>query len=339
MKSYLKQVSIICPCYKGEPYLEAFLESVSQQTIIQDTELILDHNEPSEHELSLVADYERRFPGSIVHRIVRPVVPIGASMNNCIRAASGKYMCIWNIDDHRTPDSLERMCQTLEANPDIGFTYGDYVEVNRAGKDNGRPKRFPEFARSEFTRRMLLGPFFMWRAELVPRIGFFDEQLRSAADFDLAVRLAFSNMGKKTPGNLGFYLYAGQGASQGAKHLVRDIALIERTAVELRYGAYDMIARHNEYRFIEQAKRYRIRELLINGEWQPVERYVPNYQQMMLEREPARQAFEAGLQMKIILSCAASPFERVYLSIRSRLSWQLAELGLLERIRARRDTY
>ena len=45
--------------------------------------------------------------------------PIGISMNRCIEFASGDYICIWNVDDLRTPDSIEVMAKTLDDNPDI----------------------------------------------------------------------------------------------------------------------------------------------------------------------------------------------------------------------------
>jgi len=336
-KSEMKKVSILCPCFKGERYLAAFLENMSQQTIFHECEVVLDHNEPSERELKIVADFERRFPDALVHQIVRPVVPVSASINNCIRAASGIYLCIGNVDDHRTPDSLERMCSTLDVNPDAGFTYGDFVIVDGLGKREGRFVHCPEFERNQFTRGFFLGPFFMWRADLVSKVGYWDEQLRSGSDFDFVVRLAYSCMGKKTWGNLGFYLNTGEGASRGAKHLPRNIQPVERTVIELRYGAYDKTEFLDGYQYVRQARRYRLDHLLINGEWQPVERYVPNYRQMMAEREPERLAFERNYRRWLLQHYATMPARMLRNGGRSAARWVLQALGLLDTARTWRD--
>ena len=275
-----KKVSVICPCFRGENYLGPFLDNVASQTMLHDLELVLDHNEPSDKELSLVHAFDREFPGVLVHSIVSPVEPIGRSMNNCINAASGEYLCLWNVDDHRTENSLERMCSTLDRHSDAGFTYGDFVIVDALGNRKGRPVTCIEFDRSEFTRSMILGPFFMWRASLTPTVGLFDEQFKSGADFDLAIRLAMSSSGRKTKGNLGYYLSIGQGASSGGSHVPTNIQPIERTVIELRYGIYDKI----DYGHIPHAARYNIPYLLQLGHWVHVEQFVPEYEKFISER-------------------------------------------------------
>jgi hypothetical protein len=50
-------------------------------------------------------------------------------MNRCIEYATGDYLCIWNVDDLRTPDSIEVMAKALDENPDVDFVYGNYVIV------------------------------------------------------------------------------------------------------------------------------------------------------------------------------------------------------------------
>ena len=310
---------------------------MSQQTIFHECEIVLDHNEPSDRELAIVAGFERRFPDALVHRIVRPVVPVSASINNCIRDATGRYLCIGNVDDHRTPDSLERMRSTLDADPDVGFTYGDSIAVDGLGKRQGRVVHCPEFERHQFTRGMFLGPFFMWRADLLPKVGCWDEQFQSGSDGDFAVRLAYSCTGKKTLGNLGFYLSIGEGASAGAKHLPRGIQPLERTVRELRYGAYDKTEFLSGYQYVRQARRYRLDLLLFDGEWHPVERYVPNYRQMMAEREPARLAFEREYHRWLLHHYATMPARVLRNGPRSAARWVLQALGLLDTVRAWRD--
>jgi len=52
-------------------------------------------------------------------------------MNTCIKEAKGEYVTIWNVDDLRTPNSLEMQMKALDENPDIALTYGDFIIVNK----------------------------------------------------------------------------------------------------------------------------------------------------------------------------------------------------------------
>ena len=278
------KVSVITPCFRGERYLEAFLENVADQTMEPDLELVLDHNEPSDKELSIVEAFDREFPGTLVHRVVKSVVPNGRSLNNCVSAASGKYLCIWNVDDHRTRDSLERMCATLDQDSEAGFTYGEFIIVDALGKRDGIQVTCMEFEKTEFTRSMILGPFFMWRADLTPAVGLFDEQFKSGADYDFAIRLAMNGPGKKTNGNLGHFLNIGQGASTGGTHVPPNIQPIERTVIELRYGIWDKV----DYRLFDEALEYDVHHLWISGKRVHVSSVVPEYGQLLRDRKRLR---------------------------------------------------
>ena len=67
----------------------------------------LDHTEPDAEEFDWVAAFAARHPARIRHIATAPAVPIGVSMNACIKQARGRLLAIWNVDDLRTPGSLE----------------------------------------------------------------------------------------------------------------------------------------------------------------------------------------------------------------------------------------
>ena len=113
----MTKVSTITPCYNMGRYIEGFLENVSTQTH-KDLEIVLDHNDPTEAEVKLVEEHNDKYD-NIFHIQVEGVDPIGISMNRCIENATGDYLCIWNVDDLRTSDSIEVMAKTLDDNPDV----------------------------------------------------------------------------------------------------------------------------------------------------------------------------------------------------------------------------
>ena len=257
------KVSTITPCYKMKKYLKVFLEEFRKQTYFSNIELIIDHNEPDEEELDLVKNHSST-NDNIKHIIVNKVDPIGKSMNRCIKESSGEYLCIWNVDDLRTPNSIEIMAKTLDENPDIDFVYGNYFVVNSF---QGKYGYIVDESNKEHLLKsgMILGPFFMFRKSAIEKCGLFDEQLVSGADFDLALRLAFNGKGKHIPDILGFYLNEGLGASTRPNSKQP----LERTVIELRYGLNIM-----EPNYIEQAKKYNIDNIIIDDKSLPVKNFI-----------------------------------------------------------------
>ena len=101
----MTKVSTITPSYKSEKYLKGFLKNVKQQTH-NNFEIILDHKVPTKNEINIVKKFNSK-NNNIKHLIVDKVYPIGTSMNRCIENSTGEYLCIWNVDDLRTPNSIE----------------------------------------------------------------------------------------------------------------------------------------------------------------------------------------------------------------------------------------
>ena len=225
----MTKVSTITPCYNMSKYMKGFLDNLSTQTH-KDLEIVLDHNDPSDEEVKLVEEYNEQYD-NILHIKVEGVDPIGTSMNRCIEYATGDYLCIWNVDDLRTPDSIEVMAKALDENPDVDFVYGNYVIVPNFGGTEGQ--YVDETGREdELTTGMILGPYFMFRKSILEKSGVFDEQLVQGADYDLALRLAFNGKGLHLPINLGYYLNEGLGQSTKPNSKQP----IERTVIEMRYN-------------------------------------------------------------------------------------------------------
>ncbi len=269
------RVSAIVSCYKGEKYLPAFLGNCAEQTMAAEAEIVLVHNQPSDEELRFVKDFKQQHPGLLNH-IVVPREKLAISTNRAIKAASGEYVCVWNVDDLRTKNSLGLMAQTLDQCPEIGFTYGDYTIINQWQKTEGRYISPPEFEKREFIRGMHLGPFYMWRKNLCNSIGLWDEQCLQGADYEYAARLAVEYEGKKTQGLLGYYLDEGLGLSTKRATLQP----IERTFIELRFGAYHKI----DFWYLSRAKKYNINHVLTNDVWQDIDALAPQRRKFMESR-------------------------------------------------------
>jgi GT2 family glycosyltransferase len=259
-----------------ERYLKMFLDWLPRQTYFDRLEVVLDHNEPTAQEVQWVRAFQERYPGKLKHIVVEKVDPIGTSMNRCIREARADLVTIWNVDDLRTPDSIETEARVLLDHSDIGLTYGSFTVVNAFGRTEGRAVDCSRYAPEDLTRSMFGGPYFMFRKNLCEKAGLFDEQLKQGPDFDLQVRLAFHGKARAAEGSLGYYLDEGRGLSTRPDTLQP----VERTAIELRYGIYDKI----DYRLAARAARYNIPFLLYQNQWLPIAQFVPNYEALLQDR-------------------------------------------------------
>jgi len=259
----MTKVSTITPCYNMSKYMKGFLENLSTQTH-KDLEVVIDHNDPSSEEVKMVEEYNEKYD-NICHIKVEGVDPIGISMNRCIEYATGDYLCIWNVDDLRTPESIEIMAKALDNNPDVDFVYGNFIIVPSFGSTEGN--LVDETGReNELTYSMILGPFFMFRKSILKKTDVFDEQLFSGADYDLAMRLARCGKGMHISDILGYYLNEGLGASTSPNSKQP----IEQTVIEMRYGIR-IIHQH----LIEKARQnYDIDNIIIDDKEIPAINFI-----------------------------------------------------------------
>lgn len=273
------RVSILASVYRGEAYLPAYIAQLQQQTVFRDAEVVFVCNEPSAAETEIIHTFQASFPTQVqVHSVQRE--SLGASWNRAWVAANASLLAIWNIDDCREPDSLERQVKAMES-MDWGLCYGDYVTVPTYGEREGYYRSTPVYAATHFARAFAQGgAFWVVRREVASHIGYFDEQLRVAADMDFSLRMAANKLPMgRVNGVLGYFTDAAQGLStrEGGHE-----ALVERTVVQLRYGVYDKV----QPELYAAAKRMRLDSVQNFGQWRALSELMPDYLNYLHKRKP-----------------------------------------------------
>lgn len=273
------RVSILASVYKGEAYLPAYIAQLQQQTMFNDAEVVFVCNEPSAAELEIIQTFQASYPAQVqVHSVPRE--PLGASWNRAWAAASASLLAIWNIDDCREPDSLERQVRAMEG-ADWALCYGDYVTVPKYGEREGHYRSTPIYDAAHFARAFAQGgAFWVVRREVANHIGYFDEQLHVAADMDFSLRMAANGLRMgRVDGVLGYFTDAAQGLStrEGGRE-----ALVERTVVQLRYGVYDKV----QPELLAASKRMRLDAVQNFGQWRPLTELMPDYVRYLRKRQP-----------------------------------------------------
>jgi glycosyltransferase involved in cell wall biosynthesis len=250
------RITVITSLFNCEQYLNGYLNALCQISNPTEVEVLLLHNAPTQSELEIIERLLPKISCSVQHLCIERE-GLYTTWNRGITLAQGSYIAIWNVDDRRSFDSLEKQAHTLDFNPNALLTYGNYLGVQHAEDTTGTLYELPEFSKRKFSRHCLLSPFPMWRKDVHTTIGYFDESMCSASDYDFQLRIVHSGNDTsamvQTSGILGTYLEAhNTGISKSG-----DWNNIERTVCELRYGILDKV----NILYIPKALRYSLTTL------------------------------------------------------------------------------
>lgn len=277
---FAPSISVLTSVYRGENFLPKFLENLRGQTIFPELELILILNDPTPLEKQISKDFQLRTPNQVEILYAKKREPLGSSWNKGWRIARAPYLTMWNVDDRRVVDSLQRQLTAMDVNPNWFLCYGVYMRVSEYGQEKGILRNPPAFTERHFRRSFAQGgAFWLFRNDLHKHIGYFDEQFSVGSDMELSFRLATKGLEMgKCDGLLGYFTDTAQGLStrDGSR-----LSNAERTVVQLRYGVFDKVDRD----FLKQTKGYRLDAIQQADSWVPIKNYLPNIERLNEQRK------------------------------------------------------
>ncbi|HSM56924.1 MAG TPA: glycosyltransferase [Candidatus Sulfomarinibacteraceae bacterium] len=188
-------VSVIIPTYNRAAWLAEAMSSVRAQTYT-DYELIIADDGSNDNTAQVAAQWAGSEPGPAARYLRlahsgRPAV----ARNRALARARGRLVAFLDDDDVWMPRKLERQVRHMRQNPDAGLVYGD-VRFRRADGSLSAPVLTRAQKRSGNLFSALLRDCFIFpstvlvRRDLLQAAGGFDEELRSAEDYGLWLRLA-----------------------------------------------------------------------------------------------------------------------------------------------------
>ena len=231
-------VSAIVSTYNSEKFIRGCLEDLENQTIADKLEIIVINSGSQENEEAIVHEYQQKY-NNIVYIKTEQREGIYAAWNRAIKVARGTFLTNANTDDRHREDALEVMAETLLANPDVALAYGDQICTDTPNGTFANHHAIEMARRAEYSHERLLfgccvGSQPMWRKSLHTELGYFDDTLTCASDWDFWLRISISSRYKfkHIPEFLGLYYYNENGIEHGRKiH-----SLYERYIVGKRYG-------------------------------------------------------------------------------------------------------
>lgn len=203
--SALPLVSVIMPAFNASAYIEEAIDSVLAQDY-PNKELIVIDDGSSDDTVARVQAY-----GDRVQLLTQANQGSAVARNQGLDAAKGAYIAFLDSDDVWLPGKLTAQVGYLEAHPEIGMIYSDWLPWKRdkqskafpspetlipAAPDAGvPPEEIPLLTEGSgwLYNRLLFGSLLhtitvMARRELIEQVGRFDPELKRGQDYDYWLR-------------------------------------------------------------------------------------------------------------------------------------------------------
>jgi glycosyltransferase involved in cell wall biosynthesis len=218
-------VAIIITTYNHEFFLESALHSAVLQTRQASEIIVVDDGSRDDPEA-----VTRKFPG--VRLIRQPNAGLAAARNTGWRAATSEFVVFLDADDRLLPNALQVNLEQLAAEPEAGFSYGAYINVDTT---TGR-KRLAWFTCATggfpaFLRRNAVGMHatVMYRRGSLAEIGGFEVSLPACEDYDVYLRMVSRFPVVCSPVPLAEYWHHGGNMSRDSAMMLRSaLAVLAR---------------------------------------------------------------------------------------------------------------
>lgn len=182
-------VSILMPSFNQARFIESAVRSVLSQDY-QPLELVVVDGGSTDGTLqrleTLLIEY-----GSRLRWVSEKDSGPANAINKALRLARGGIIGWLNSDDLFTPGALFRAVRHLEMNPSIAMVYGEGEHIDDCGNSLGRyPTRPPSGSIQDFHDGCFIcQPTVFLRRKVFEQVGYFDESLATAFDFDMWLRI------------------------------------------------------------------------------------------------------------------------------------------------------
>ena len=179
------KVSIITVCYNSAKTIETTIRSVLSQSF-RDIEYIVVDGGSTDGTLDILSSYSNQ----ISNWISEPDKGIYDAMNKGIKLSNGDIIATLNADDVYTDETIVAEMMKLIQNKESDAAYGDLAYI--APKDNDRIVRLwkpGQYKKGAFSCGWVAPhPTFFCRKHIFEKHGYYNDDFKIAADFELMLR-------------------------------------------------------------------------------------------------------------------------------------------------------
>jgi glycosyltransferase involved in cell wall biosynthesis len=183
----LKQplITIITPSFNQARYLEATIQSVLAQDYPH-IEYILIDGASTDTSIEIIKKYESK----LAYWVSEKDSGQAEAINKGLARATGEIIAWLNSDDYYLPNTISRVVQVFEENPDIIMVYGDMLAVDEQGQTINVLK-YGQLSLEDLICFQIIGqPSVFFRHAALERAGLLDTTYHFLLDHHLWIRIA-----------------------------------------------------------------------------------------------------------------------------------------------------
>jgi glycosyltransferase involved in cell wall biosynthesis len=234
-------VSIIIPSFNQGRFIAKTLDSVLAQDYRPLDVVVVDGASTDE----TIAVLHRYDSAPEVRWVSAPDRGVVDAVNKGFNLARGELAAIQSSDDYYLPGAISAAVAALQADPSLGFVFGDILKVDVEGREVSRTQLAPFSLENVLAMRTWIPqPSTFFRLALARELGGWRESVPYAADTDLWLRMAFRCDARKIDQVMaGRRIHADQRDRHGDRifrdytRTLEDLEPLQRAAARLRRAA------------------------------------------------------------------------------------------------------
>jgi glycosyltransferase involved in cell wall biosynthesis len=185
------KLSVVMPVYNGERFLDQAIESVVMQDYT-DFEFVIVDDGSTDATPRMLARWAERDPRIVLIRCEENG-GIPRALNIGLARARGTYIARQDADDLSAPGRFRKQIPVLDADPEVTLVSMNYDLIDEEGNRVGiirthEPSEVIEYL-LHFSNAIGGHSQVMFRADVVSRVGGYDERYSYSQDYDLWARL------------------------------------------------------------------------------------------------------------------------------------------------------
>jgi filamentous hemagglutinin family protein len=205
-------ISIVITTYNGERYLSAAIASLLSQTR-GDFEVLIWDDGSTDGSVDIARQYAKQ--DSRVRVVAAEHQGRVLALNAAIAQTTGTYIGWVDHDDLLAPAALQETTAVLDANPEVGLVYTDYLDMEESGKIRGYGTRCHiPYSKERLLLDFMTFFFRLMRREVFEQVGGLDESMTHVEDYDLCLKLSEATEVRHIKKPLYYYRCHASSASQ-----------------------------------------------------------------------------------------------------------------------------
>ena len=225
--------SLFCSLYKGQKFLNGYVEDMLKQSMFSDIEFIFLDCASSENERAVIEPLTQQYKNIKYYRLESDP-GLYPAWNIAVQKCSAPIIGNWNVDDRKNVHSTEILYKAFERDSSLDLVYGlTYVSTipNETYENNSYENIYPCLPYSLKNLLINNSPHCMpmWKKNIHDRFGYFDESYKTASDGDLWLRCAVGGARIQMINHpVGLYYHNPTGRSTDPKHLLEMVAEVQQ---------------------------------------------------------------------------------------------------------------